>query len=64
MKSDLAIYGVFYFDSLDVRDKAFLRASGIRPWRWGRPWYKAISSLRWPRRPETTGPDAAGNHRQ
>jgi len=37
MKSDLAIYGVFYFDSLDVRDKAFLRASGIRPWRWGGP---------------------------
>jgi hypothetical protein len=59
MKSDLAIYGRFYFDTLDFRDKAFLRISGIRPWRWGRPWYKAIGSLRWPRR--ATGPDAAGN---
>jgi alkanesulfonate monooxygenase SsuD/methylene tetrahydromethanopterin reductase-like flavin-dependent oxidoreductase (luciferase family) len=37
MKSDLDIYGVFYFDSLDDGDREFIEASGVDPERWGRP---------------------------
>ena len=40
MKSDLDIYGVFYFNSLDRGDKEFIRASGLDPERWGRRWYQ------------------------
>jgi hypothetical protein len=47
MKSDLKIYGVFYFDSLDEGDRAFLRASGLDPERWGRPWYRWATSSRY-----------------
>jgi hypothetical protein len=38
MKRDLRIYGRYYFDKIDADDKAFLRACGLKPWRWRRPW--------------------------
>jgi len=47
MKSDLDIYGVFYFDSLDDGDREFIRASGLDPERWGRPWYRWATSPRY-----------------
>jgi hypothetical protein len=47
MKSDLKIYGVFYFDSLDEGDRKFIRASGLDPERWGRPWYRWATSPRY-----------------
>jgi hypothetical protein len=37
MKSDLDIYGVFYFDALDAGDLEFIQAAGLDPRRWGRP---------------------------
>jgi hypothetical protein len=44
MKSDLQIYGVFYFDSLDDGDRELIRMSGLDPERWGRPWYRWAAS--------------------
>jgi hypothetical protein len=57
MKSDLKIYGVFYFDSLDEGDRTFIRASGLDPERWGRPWYRWATSPRyWLTRLRRTSP--------
>jgi hypothetical protein len=48
MKSDLQIYGVFYFESLNDGDRELIRTSGLDPERWGRPWYRwAISPRYW-----------------
>ena len=47
MKSDLAIYGVFYFDTLTPDDREFIRASELDPDRWGRPWYRWATSPRY-----------------
>jgi hypothetical protein len=55
MKADLAIYGVFYFDSLDVEDKEFLRAAGMNPWLWQRPWHELLSNARRRRRAAKSG---------
>jgi hypothetical protein len=42
MRSDLDIYGVSYFgEPDDDDDRAFLKAAGIDPTKWGRPpWYR------------------------
>lgn len=37
MKFDLTIYGVFYPDSLDGRDEAFIRSCGLNPASWCQP---------------------------
>ena len=37
MKFDLTIYGVFYPDSLDDEDQAFIRSCGLNPSSWCRP---------------------------
>jgi hypothetical protein len=42
MKSDVAIYGRFYPGSLSASDEAFLRASGLNPSRWARPWWQRL----------------------
>ena len=47
MKSDLKIYGVFYFDCLDEGDRDFIRDSGLDPDHWGRPWYRWATSPRY-----------------
>lgn len=47
MKSDLPIYGVFYFDSLNDDDRELIRMSGLDPERWGRPWYRWAASPRY-----------------
>jgi hypothetical protein len=48
MKSDLRIYGVFYYDSLEEADREFIRASDLDPERWSRPWYRwAVSPRYW-----------------
>jgi steroid delta-isomerase-like uncharacterized protein len=47
MKSDLQIYGVFYFDSLNDGDRELIRTSGLDPERWGRPWYRWATSPRY-----------------
>jgi hypothetical protein len=43
MKSDLQIYGVFYFDTLNDGDRELIRTSGLDPERWGLPWYRWAS---------------------
>jgi hypothetical protein len=48
MKSDLDIYGVFYFERLDDGGRELIRMSGLDPDRWGRRWYQwAISPRYW-----------------
>jgi len=47
MKSDLQIYGVFYFDSLNDDDRELIRMAGLDPERWGRPWYRWAASPRY-----------------
>jgi hypothetical protein len=43
MALDLDIYGGYYFAELGPGDKAFLRAAGANPKRWGRPpWYRRL----------------------
>ena len=44
MKSDLQIYGVFYFETLNDGDRELIRLSGLDPDRWGRPWYRWATS--------------------
>jgi hypothetical protein len=57
MKSDLDIYGVIYYKKPTRADKEFIRASGLDPGRWGRPWYRWVTSPRyWATRIRKTHP--------
>jgi hypothetical protein len=45
MKSDVAIYGRFYRGYLGACDHEFLRACGLNPSRWARPWWQRLMPM-------------------